>query len=260
MPSQDGDDAPTRRWASSTAWSRCSPAWGDASAARCEHGTTIATTALEAVPARLITQGFEFILEIARQPADGYGNSYFWSSRRMCRPTWSRPSGPARSHRPSCAFDEEGAVAVARWFLTTDWNARRLFLHSYANPDTSGGWRPLLAERSAASSRFLDVLREYASTSVGDHAARRGRQTAVATYLMRSRRLDRWPAAASAARHQSTRGAQAREVTRLPITTVLSGPAAAPSAPPDREQQHHRVLTCDGAEHHRLAVVRRSPH
>ena len=47
------------------------------------HGTTVATnTLLEGKVERLgfvTTEGYEFVLEIARQAVpDGYGNSYFW--------------------------------------------------------------------------------------------------------------------------------------------------------------------------------------
>src|SRR5260370_5664178 len=54
-----------------------------AAVAAVSHGTTIATNQLlEGRIGRLgfiTTEGFEFILEIARQSVpDGYGNSYFW--------------------------------------------------------------------------------------------------------------------------------------------------------------------------------------
>src|SRR5262249_20948492 len=56
---------------------------GAADVAAISHGTTIATNQLlEGDVGRLgfiTTEGFEFLLEIARQSVpDGYGNSYFW--------------------------------------------------------------------------------------------------------------------------------------------------------------------------------------
>ena len=56
---------------------------GDARHARVSHGTTVATNKLlEGKVENLgfvTTEGYEFILEIARQSVpDGYGNSYFW--------------------------------------------------------------------------------------------------------------------------------------------------------------------------------------
>src|SRR5918911_5733065 len=56
---------------------------GPADVSAISHGTTVATNQLlEGRVDRLgfvTTEGFEFLLEIARQSVpDGYGNSYFW--------------------------------------------------------------------------------------------------------------------------------------------------------------------------------------
>ena len=88
------------------------------------HGTTIATNQLlEGDVGRLgfiTSEGFEFILEIARQSVpDGYGNSYFWvKPDRIVPPDLVKTVGGRMDHtgaemRP---FDEAQAVEVARWF------------------------------------------------------------------------------------------------------------------------------------------------
>ena len=89
------------------------------------HGTTVATNQLlEDRPdgtghlGFVTTEGFEFILEIARQSVpDGYGNSYFWVKPPRIVPVHRvKTVGGRLDHlgmevRP---FDEEGAVEVAR--------------------------------------------------------------------------------------------------------------------------------------------------
>src|SRR6195952_778258 len=88
------------------------------------HGTTVATNQLlEGKVGRLgfiTTEGYEFILEIARQSVpDGYGNSYFW-----VKPDRIVPADLVRTVRGRLAhtgtevrpFDEAGARRIARWF------------------------------------------------------------------------------------------------------------------------------------------------
>ena len=88
------------------------------------HGTTVATNQLlEGKVGDLgfiTTEGYESMLEIARQSVpDGYGNSYFWVKpprivpADLVRTVGGRLDLPGREVRP---FDEDGAVAVARWF------------------------------------------------------------------------------------------------------------------------------------------------
>src|ERR1700709_475372 len=88
------------------------------------HGTTVATNQLlegkVGALGFITTEGYEFILEIARQSVpDGYGNSYFWvkPDRIVPAPLVKTIGGRLDHHgdelRP---FDEERAVEVARWF------------------------------------------------------------------------------------------------------------------------------------------------
>src|SRR5215210_8482909 len=86
------------------------------------HGTTVATNQLlEGKVGDLgfvTTEGYEFILEIARQSVpDGYGNSYFWVKpdrivpRHLVRTVGGRLAHTGEEIRP---LDEEGARQVAR--------------------------------------------------------------------------------------------------------------------------------------------------
>src|SRR4051794_13253509 len=87
------------------------------------HGTTVATNQL--LEGRVgdlgfvTTEGFEFLLEIARQSVpDGYGNSYFWVKPprivpvHRVRTVGGRLDYQGHEVRP---FDEAGAVPLARW-------------------------------------------------------------------------------------------------------------------------------------------------
>ena len=107
------------------------------------HGTTVATNQLlEGKVGDLgfiTTEGYEFLLEIARQSVpDGYGNSYFWVKPPRIVPVdrvrtvGGRLDFRGEEVRP---FDEQGAVAVARWFRDQGIDTIGVcFLHSYANP------------------------------------------------------------------------------------------------------------------------------
>src|SRR6266536_4027878 len=108
------------------------------------HGTTVATNQLlQGKVGRLgfiTTEGYEFVLEIARQSVpDGYGNSYFWvKPDRIVPPDLVKTVGGRMDHtgaevRP---FDEARAVEVARWFADRGVDTLGVcFLHSYANPE-----------------------------------------------------------------------------------------------------------------------------
>ena len=136
------------------------------------HGTTIATNQLlEGQIGRLgfiTTEGFEFMLEIARQSVpDGYGNSYFWvKPPRIVPADLVKTVGGRLDHtgteiRP---FDHDGAAAVARWFRDRGVNTLGVcFLHSYANPEHERQMAAVLASEhpEAVVSLSCEVLREY---------------------------------------------------------------------------------------------------
>jgi N-methylhydantoinase A len=139
------------------------------------HGTTIATNQLlEGDVGRLgfiTSEGFEFILEIARQSVpDGYGNSYFWvKPDRIVPPDLVKTVGGRMDHtgaevRP---FDEAQAGRVARWFCERGVDTLGVcFLHSYANPEHEERMAAVLAREHpravvSLSSRVLPEYREY---------------------------------------------------------------------------------------------------
>jgi N-methylhydantoinase A len=233
------------------------------SVAAISHGTTIATNLLlEAKLGRLgfiTTEGFEFMLEIARQSVpDGYGNSYFWVKPDRIVPAHLVKTVAGRmDHTGAQAqpFDEAGAARVARWFRDHGVSTLGVcFLHSYANPDHEQRMAAVLAQEhpSAVFSLSSAVLREYREyersvTTLLDAAVK----PAVSSYLASiSERLGGLGLAGRPFYVMKSNGGvlAADEVVRQPITTVLSGPAAGAlgAALIAREAGVARVLTCDG--------------
>ncbi len=234
------------------------------------HGTTVATNQLlEGAIDRLgfiTTEGYEFVLEIARQAVpDGYGNSYFWVKpprivpADLVRTVAGRLDVTGAEVRP---FDVEGATAVARWFRDRGITTLGVcFLHSYANPAHEEAMREVLAREhpDAVVSISSQVLREYreyerSMTTLVDAAVKPRVSAYVATIATRlaeaftrqeataDRRVPLWVM-------KSNGGVlSAAEVVHQPITTVLSGPAAGAlgAALIAREAGFGRVLTCDG--------------
>ncbi|MEV4002873.1 hydantoinase/oxoprolinase family protein [Actinomadura sp. NPDC049753] len=221
------------------------------------HGTTVATNRL--LEDRIddlglvTTEGFESILEIARQSVpDGYGNSYFWVKPPRIVPAHRvRAVGGRLDHtgaelRP---FDEESAVAAARWFRDQGVLAIGVcFLHSYADPSHELAMRDVLAREhpDAVVSLSCEVLREYREyersvTTLVDAAVK----PAMNGYLARiAERV-----AARLLVMKSNGGVlSADEVARQPITTVLSGPAAGAlgAAFVVARGGHGSVVTLDG--------------
>jgi N-methylhydantoinase A len=254
------------------------------------HGTTVATNQLLEGDvtdlAFVTTEGFEHLLEIARQSVpDGYGNSYFWVKpprivpAHLVRTVAGRLDHTGAQRHP---FDEAGAAEVARWLRAAGVTAVGVcFLHAYANPAHEQRMRDILAAEhpDAVVSISSDVLREYreyerAMTTLVDAAVK----VRVARYVARLRReLDaftsvadshsrREPAASTSTSISASASAgrgrpvpfhimksnggvlSADEVVHQPITTVLSGPAAGAlgAALVTREAGFDRVLTLDG--------------
>jgi N-methylhydantoinase A len=230
------------------------------------HGTTIATNQLlEGDIGRLgfiTSEGFEFLLEIARQSVpDGYGNSYFWvKPPRIVPADLVKAVGGRMDHtgtelRP---FDEQGAVTIARWFRDRGVEAIGVcLLHSYANPAHEQRMAAVLAAEHprAVVSISSEVLREYreyerSMTTLLDAAVK----PRVSGYLRSiGDRLGKLgvDAAGGPPLHVMTSNGgvlSAAEVVRQPITTVLSGPAAGALGATLIATQAGiaRVLTCDG--------------
>src|SRR2546430_4099575 len=103
------------------------------------HGTTVATNQLlEGRIDRLgfvTTEGFEFLLEIARQSVpDGYGNSYFWVKPPRIVPADLVRTVPGRLDHTGAElrpFDDAAAREVARFFRDAGVEAIGVcFLHA----------------------------------------------------------------------------------------------------------------------------------
>ncbi len=233
------------------------------------HGTTVATNQLLEGKVEslgfITTEGYEFVLEIARQSVpDGYGNSYFWVKPDRIVPADLVRTVPGRLDyhgeeiRP---FDEEEAARVARWFRDRGIATLGVcLLHSYANPAHELRMRDILrAEHpDAVVSISSEVLREYREyersvTTLVDAAVK----PKVGRYIGNIK--DRFDAFTETATDRPRRVPfyimksnggvlSADEVVHQPITTVLSGPAAGAlgAALVGAAAGFPRLLTCDG--------------
>ncbi|HEY2985780.1 MAG TPA: hydantoinase/oxoprolinase family protein [Jatrophihabitantaceae bacterium] len=226
------------------------------------HGTTVATNQLlQGKVGRLgfiTTEGYEFVLEIARQSVpDGYGNSYFWVKpdrivpADLLRTVGGRLDYTGAEIRP---FDEPSAVAAARFLRTAGVTAIGIcLLHSYADPAHEVRMREILHREhpDAIVSISSEVLREYreyerSMTTLVDAAVKPLVSRYVATIRQR---LDALAPGVPFYVMKSNGGVlSADEVVHQPITTVLSGPAAGAlgAALIARRAGFARVLTCDG--------------
>jgi N-methylhydantoinase A len=228
------------------------------------HGTTVATNQLlEGKVDELgfvTTEGYEFVLEIARQAVpDGYGNSYFWVKpprivpADLVRTVEGRFDFEGNEVRP---FDEAGAVAAARWFRDRGITTIGVcFLHSYANDAHERAMRDILEREhpDAVVSISSEVLREYreyerSMTTLVDAAVKPRVSRYVASIHAR---LDEAVGARAVPFYimKSNGGVlSADEVVHQPITTVLSGPAAGAlgAGMVAARAGFDKVLTCDG--------------
>ncbi|PKH38941.1 N-methylhydantoinase A [Nocardioides alpinus] len=232
------------------------------------HGTTVATNKLlegkvEAL-GFITTEGYEFMLEIARQSVpDGYGNSYFWVKpdrivpADRVRTVGGRLDFTGAEIRP---FDEDAAVAAARWFKAQGIATIGVcLLHAYANDEHELRMRDILRSEhpEAIVSISSEVLREYreyerAMTTLVDAAVKPN----VSRYVTNiSERLVAFTGGQRTGNvipfyvMKSNGGVlSADEVVHQPITTVLSGPAAGAlgAALIAKVAGFPRILTCDG--------------
>jgi N-methylhydantoinase A len=203
------------------------------------HGTTVATNQLleDRVEGLglITTEGFEFILEIARQSVpDGYGNSYFWVKPPRLVPAHRvKTIGGRLDHRGAeiRPFDEAAAARVARWFREQGIGTIGVcLLHSYANPEHELRMRQVLAREHPAAvvSLSCEVLPEYreyerAVTTLVDAAVKPTMARYIGQIADSLAGLGQIPFYVM----KSNGGVlSAAEVVHQPITTVLSGPAA----------------------------------
>ncbi len=233
------------------------------------HGTTVATNKLLEGKVQnlgfITTEGYEFLLEIARQSVpDGYGNSYFWVKpdrivpAHRVRTVGGRLSVTGEEIRP---FDEETAVAAARFFRDAGIDSIGVcFLHSYVDDAHERAMRDVLAREHPAATVSIssEVLREYreyerAVTTLVDAAVKPNIRSYVANIAGHLASLAQGAGAPGQAVPfyvmKSNGGVlSAEEVVHQPITTVLSGPAAGAlgAAVVAEAAGFPQVVTCDG--------------
>jgi len=236
---------------------------GPADLASVSHGTTVATNQLLTGDVTglgfITTEGFEHLLEIARQSVpDGYGNSYFWVKPPRIVPADLVRAVAGRLDHRGCEirpFDEFGARTVAASLRAAGTRAVGVcFLHAYANPAHELRMREILAQEhpEAVVSLSHEVLSEYreyerAMTTLVDAAVK----VRVAAYVARLRASLTELAGREVPFHimKSNGGVlSAAEVVRQPVTTVLSGPAAGAlgASVVLHAAGYQRVLTLDG--------------
>ncbi|WP_353950988.1 hydantoinase/oxoprolinase family protein [Knoellia sp. S7-12] len=238
---------------------------GDDITAVC-HGTTVATNKLlEGKVEQLgfiTTQGYEFMLEIARQAVpDGYGNSYFWVkpprivAADHVRTVGGRMDFEGNEIRP---FDEESATVAARWFKERGITTIGVcFLHSYAADDHELRMREILRREhpDAIVSISSEVLREYreyerSMTTLVDAAVKPNVSRYVSNIHSRLEGFTGGSGREIPFYIMKSNGGvlSADEVVHQPITTVLSGPAAGAlgAALIAQKAGFDKVLTCDG--------------
>ena len=228
------------------------------------HGTTVATNKLlegkvEAL-GFITTEGYEFLLEIARQSVpDGYGNSYFWVKPPRIVPAdfvktvGGRMDFEGNELRP---FDEARAVEMARWFKAHGITTIGVcFLHSYANDSHEIAMREVLRREhpEAIVSISAEVLREYreyerAMTTLVDAAVKPSVSRYIANIHDRLDAFTRGRPTPFVVMKSNGGVLSAHEVVNQPITTVLSGPAAGAlgAALIAHRAGFAKVLTCDG--------------
>lgn len=238
---------------------------GDDITAVC-HGTTVATNKLlEGKVEQLgfiTTQGYEFMLEIARQAVpDGYGNSYFWVkpprivAADAVRTVGGRMDFEGNEIRP---FDEEGAVAAARWFKDRGITTIGVcFLHSYAADAHELRMREILRREhpEAIVSISSEVLREYreyerSMTTLVDAAVKPNVSRYVTNIHSRLEGFTSGSGREIPFYIMKSNGGvlSADEVVHQPITTTMSGPAAGAlgAALIAQKAGFDKILTCDG--------------
>ncbi|MBI2881442.1 MAG: hydantoinase/oxoprolinase family protein [Candidatus Tectomicrobia bacterium] len=204
------------------------------------HGTTVTTNALlqhkfEGL-GLVVTRGFRFLLEIARQSVpDNYGNSYFWVKPdrivplHLVREVAGRLDPKGRALHP---LDEPGARRLARWFRKKGVRSVAVcLLHAYANPRHERAVRRVFGKEypEAFLSLSSDVMPEYreyerAMTTCMDAGLKPHIQKYVDQGEARVRGLlGKTPFLVM----KSNGGViSARESARKPVATLLSGPAA----------------------------------
>ena len=205
------------------------------------HGTTVATNVLlereDHNMGLLVTRGFRFVLEIARQSVpEGYGNSFFWVKPPRLVPAdrvlevGGRLDFRGGELEP---LDEASVRAAARRFRELGVATVGVcLLHSYANPAHELRVREIIGEEFPESfvSLSCEVLPEYqeyerALTTLMDAACK----PVIRDYIDRAAvRVEEAAAGHTPFLVMKSNGGvmSARAAVERPLATALSGPAA----------------------------------
>jgi len=234
---------------------------GGGDVAAVAHGTTVATNAMLqeqfSALALITTRGFRHVLEIARQSVpNGYGNSYFWVKPPAIVPLERVHEVAERLNfrgEVLTPLDEDEARTIGRRLRDAAIKSVGIcFLHSYANPAHERRMRELLLEEHpeavvSISSEVWPEYREYERTvtTLVDAFVK----PHVTGYVERAatRLAETVPGAPLLIMKSNGGVLPARAVTRQPITTALSGPAAGALGASwlARQAGFERVITLD---------------
>ena len=203
------------------------------------HGTTIATNSVlenkGAPVGLLVTEGFKYVLEIARHGMPRLANPHSWV--KPDRPVRPRDCLEVRERTgydggPLLPMDEETVRDAADHFSQAGISSVAVaFLHSYANPGNERRAREILAEALpgaavSLSSEVLPVYREYErtiTTVLNAYVTPR-----VSVYIENLKKsLDDFGTSAAFSIMKSNGGTIGADMAASqPVYTALSGPAA----------------------------------
>ena len=203
------------------------------------HGTTIATNSVlenkGAPVGLLVTEGFKYVLEIARHSMPRLANPHSWVKPN--RPVRPRDCLEVRERTgydggPLLPMDEEAVRDAADHFRQAGISSVAVsFLHSYANPENERRAREILGEALpgvavSLSSEVLPVYREYErtiTTVLNAYVTPR-----VSVYIENLKNsLDDFGTGAAFSIMKSNGGTIGADMAaRQPVYTALSGPAA----------------------------------
>ena len=212
---------------------------GASDVARIFHGTTIATNSVlenrGAPVGLLVTEGFRYVLEIARHGTPRLANPNSWvKPQRPVRPRdcLEAPERTAFDGEILAPLDEAAVRKAARHFARQGVAAVAVaFLHSYANPAYERRAREILREALpdvavSLSSEVLPVYREYEraiTTVLNAYVTPR-----VSTYIENLQNSLRSFGSSAALSIMKSNGGiiGAATAVQQPVYTALSGPAA----------------------------------
>ena len=203
------------------------------------HGTTIATNSVletkGAPVGLLVTEGFKYVLEIARHGMPRLANPHSWV--KPDRPVRPRVCLEVRERTgydgsPLLPMDEETVRDAADHFRQAGISSVAVsFLHSYANPENERRAREILSEALpgvalSLSSEVLPVYREYErtiTTVLNAYVTPR-----VSVYIENLKNsLDDFGTSTAFSIMKSNGGTIGSETAaKQPVYTALSGPAA----------------------------------